>query len=153
MAFTDTEGHWAAAAIDKWSQQYGVLKGYDDGTFHPDASITRGAFAGILDRFLQFREVSPAGTFSDIKDSSWADAILKLNAAGVYLGNNGQAQPKDPITRQQAAAMVARAFHIDAETASLPYGDADKISSYAKPYIAEMTARGYFSNAGKAAKR
>ena len=147
MAFTDTEGHWAAAAIDKWSQQYGVLKGYDDGTFHPDASITRGAFAGILDRFLQFREVSPAGTFSDIKDSSWADAILKLNAAGVYLGNNGQAQPKDPITRQQAAAMVARAFHIDAETASLPYGDADKISSYAKPYIAEMTARGYFSNA------
>ena len=152
-AFTDTDGHWAAAAIDKWSQQYGVLQGYDDGSFRPDNSITRGAFAGILDRFLQFQSASAAGTFSDLADSSWAEAILKLNAAGVYLGNSGQALPKDPITRQQAVAMVARAFHVDAETTNLPYSDADKISDYAKPYIAEMTSRGYLTDAKDGAFR
>lgn len=64
-AFTDTEGHWAESAIDKWSGEYGIIQGYDDGTFRPDQSITRGAFAGILDRFLHFREISPADTFSD----------------------------------------------------------------------------------------
>lgn len=44
-AFTDTENHWAASAINKWSQEYGIIQGYDDGTFRPDNSITRGAFA------------------------------------------------------------------------------------------------------------
>lgn len=44
-AFSDTAGHWAETAIDKWSQQYGIIQGYEDGTFRPDNSITRGAFA------------------------------------------------------------------------------------------------------------
>ena len=57
-AFTDTENHWAASAINKWSQEYGIIQGYDDGTFRPDNSITRGAFAGILDRFLHFQTTS-----------------------------------------------------------------------------------------------
>ena len=64
-AFTDTENHWAASAINKWSQEYGIIQGYDDGTFRPDNSITRGAFAGILDRFLHFQTTSPANTLSD----------------------------------------------------------------------------------------
>ena len=112
MAFTDTGGHWAENAVNKWSQEYGVLQGYGDGSFRPDDSITRGAFAGILDRFLQFQAVSPAGTFSDTAGSRWEDAILKLNAAGVYLGNDGKALPGDSITRQQAMTMVARAFQL-----------------------------------------
>lgn len=40
-AFTDTLGHWAESAIEKWSEKYGVIKGYEDATFHPDAPITR----------------------------------------------------------------------------------------------------------------
>ena len=64
-AFTDTEGHWAQEAITKWSEEYGLITGYEDGTFRPDNSITRGAFAGILDRFLKYTAVSPASTFSD----------------------------------------------------------------------------------------
>ena len=105
-AFTDTTGHWAESAVNKWSQEYGVLQGYDDGSFRPDASITRGAFAGILDRFLQFQAAAPAGTFSDTKGSRWEDSILKLNAAGVYLGSEGKALPGDSITRQQALSLI-----------------------------------------------
>ena len=32
-AFTDTAGHWAEPAINKWSQEYGIIQGYEDGTF------------------------------------------------------------------------------------------------------------------------
>lgn len=145
MAFTDTGGHWAASAIDKWSQNYGVLQGYEDGTFRPDQSITRGAFAGILDRFLQFQSISNPETFSDTAGTYWESSILKLNAAGVYLGSEGKALPGNTITRQQGAAMVARAFHIDAETTTIPYSDAEQVAGYARPYIAEMSARGWFS--------
>lgn len=145
-AFSDTEGHWAEWAIEKWSQEYSIIQGYDDGTFRPDHSITRGAFAGILDRFFHFREVSPSGTFSDIQGHYWEDAILKLNAAGVYLGNGGKALAEAPITRQQAVTMIARAFCIEAETISLPYTDADKISEYAASSVSEMTNRGYVND-------
>ena len=58
-AFTDTTGHWAETAITKWSEEYSIINGYEDGTFRPDNSITRGAFAGILDRFLKFQSTSP----------------------------------------------------------------------------------------------
>ena len=69
-AFVDTNGHWAEQAISKWSEEYSIIQGYEDGTFRPDNSITRGAFAGIMDRFLQFREVAPAGAFSDLTASA-----------------------------------------------------------------------------------
>lgn len=146
-AFTDTKDHWAAEAIDRWSGEYSIIQGYDDGTFRPDNSITRGAFAGILDRFLKYQKISDANTFSDIQGNYWEQAILKLHASGVYLGNNGKALPTDTITRQQAVAMIARAFRIGPEMADWPYEDMDQIAEYAKAYVAEMTARGYINDA------
>lgn len=144
--FTDTAGHWASSAIDKWSQEYGIIQGYEDGSFRPDNSITRGAFAGILDRFLKYQEVSPADTFTDTAGTYWEEPILKLHAAGVYLGNNGQALSTDTITRQQAVTMIARAFGITSQTSTLTYLDAAQIADYARPYVAEMTARGYIND-------
>lgn len=145
-AFSDTGGHWAEASIDKWSQEYNIIQGYEDGTFRPDNSITRGAFAGIMDRFLQFQTISGAETFSDIRGNYWESAILKLHASGVYLGNNGKALPGDTITRQQAVTMIARAFHIDASIMDLPYADAGQFAEYAIGPVAEMTARGYITD-------
>ena len=146
MAFTDTEGHWAEESIQKWSEEYRIIQGYEDDTFRPDASITRGAFAGIMDRFLKFQLISEPETFSDTAGNYWESAVLKLHAAGVYLGTNGKALAGNTITRQQAVTMIARAFQIEAETTSLPYADADRIAEYARPAVAEMTARGYIND-------
>ena len=145
-AFVDTEAHWAADAIAKWSEEYQIIQGYEDGTFRPDNSITRGAFAGILDRFLKFQAQAPAETFSDTAGTYWESAILKLNAAGIYLGNNGKALASDTITRQQAVTMIARAFGIDAATDTLPYLDAEQFAEYARGPVAEMTSRGYITD-------
>ena len=144
--FTDTAGHWASGAIDKWSQEYGIIQGYEDGTFRPDNSITRGAFAGILDRFMKYQAISSAATFTDTAGTYWEQPILKLHAAGVYLGNNGQALSTDTITRQQAVAMIARAFGITGQSTALTYLDEAQIADYARPYVAEMTARGYIND-------
>ena len=145
-AFSDTSGHWAETSIAKWSEEYSIIQGYEDGTFRPDQSITRGAFAGIMDRFLQFQSISGPDTFSDIAGNYWENAILKLHAAGVYLGNNGKALAGDTITRQQAVAMIARAFQIEASAIDLPYGDAGQIADYAAGPVSEMTIRGYITD-------
>ena len=42
--------------------------------------------------------------------------------------------------------MIARAFHIDAETTDLSYSDAALIAEYARPAVAEMTAQGYLND-------
>ena len=112
----------------------------------PDNSITRGAFAGILDRFLHFQTTSPANTFSDTAGTYWEDAILKLHASGVYLGNQGKALSSSTITRQQAVAMIGRAFNIAPETVSVSYADGGSIADYALPYVAEFEAHGYLTD-------
>ena len=147
-AYSDTSGHWAEGAIDKWSGSYGILSGYEDGTFRPDNTITRGAFAGIMSRFLQYQAEADRKTFSDIQGEYWESAILKLNAAGVYLGTDGKALVNHDITRQQAVTMIARAFGIPETAGTLPYADAGSIAEYAKGYLMTMQQRGYITDVG-----
>lgn len=147
-AFTDTLGHWAESAIEKWSEKYGVIKGYEDATFHPDDPITRGAFAGILNRFLQYQKISPNSTFKDTSGAYWEDAILRLHAAGVYLGTDGAARLTANITRQQAITMVGRAFKLPESTAVPAYADVAQIESYASGYLGTMAERGYITDVG-----
>ncbi|WP_312940101.1 GH25 family lysozyme [Oscillibacter sp.] len=144
--FPDAAGHWAQSAIEKWSERYGVLNGYEDGSFHPDDPITRGAFAGILNRFLQYQACSSAGAFNDTKGAYWEDAILRLHAAGVYLGTDGAARLTANITRQQAITMVGRAFQVTESQTALPYTDAENIEIYATGYLSAMAERGYITD-------
>lgn len=145
-AFSDTAGHWAESAITKWSQQYGIIQGYEDGTFGPDKPITRGAMAGIIDRVMHYQTQSPAGTFSDTAGTTWETAILKLNAAGVMLGDQGKALLWNDITRQEAVVMLARAFGIPESANALSYGDADSVGLFARGYVAAMGERGYLTD-------
>ena len=147
-AYTDTAGHWAESAIDRWSGEYGILRGYEDGSFRPNDTITRGAFAGILDRFLHYREQAAPETFSDTAGDYWESAILKLNAAGVYLGNNGKALTYHNITRQQAVTMIARAFALEEGQGELPYDDAQQVAYYAKGYLVTMLREGWLNDMG-----
>ena len=142
-AFSDTSGHWAEVSITKWSQEYAILRGNEDGTFRPDDPITRGAFAGILDRFFRFGESSDPMVFSDLSGNYWESAVLKLHAAGVYLGSGGKALPDDPITRAQAVTMLTRAFRIGTESMTLSFLDGDTIPDYARSSVAAMSALGY----------
>ena len=49
--FTDTEGHWGEAYINMAAEK-GLIKGYPDSTFHPDAPITRAEAMAIINRLL-----------------------------------------------------------------------------------------------------
>ncbi|MEG1988043.1 MAG: GH25 family lysozyme [Oscillibacter sp.] len=145
-AFSDTEGHWAQSIISKWSEEYGIIQGYEDGTFRPDNSITRGAFAAILDRFLKYQDISGPETFSDTAGTWCEGSVLRANAAGVMLGSKGKALIGDPISRQEAVVMMARAFAIPESGSVWAYEDGASISNYAKGYVSAMAERGYLTD-------
>lgn len=49
--FTDTDGHWAEGSINR-AAQLGLVSGYEDGSFHPDSTITRAEAAKLINGML-----------------------------------------------------------------------------------------------------
>lgn len=88
----------------------GLLQGYPDGTFKPDASITRGELATIICRFdTKFGLLETTKTFSDTV-GHWSEPYVNHAAARAYiLGyDDGTFRPDQNITRCETIAMVNR---------------------------------------------
>ena len=88
-----------------------IVKGYEDGTFRPNASITRAEFAAIATRFFEETgaEYIP-GNFTDVTGDEWFAGAI---ADGVNLGliggyEDGTVRPNNAITRAEACAIVNR---------------------------------------------
>ncbi|MCM1149495.1 MAG: S-layer homology domain-containing protein, partial [Butyricicoccus sp.] len=146
--FADTDGHWGKDAIDRWAS-VGVLNGKADGVFDPNGTMTRAEFAQMLCNMMGYTEKAP-NNFADIPDDAWyADAMLKLVAAGVINGTSATtASPNATITREMAAVMLARAFDIKPSSSSLSYADAGSVSSWAAGAVAALTERGMMNGVG-----
>lgn len=107
--FKDVDGSkWYANAIG-YMEQYGIIKGYSDGTFRPNAAITRAEFAAIASRFDNLITGEPI-MFSDVKATHWAkDYISSAAAKGWIKGyTNGTFRPDNYITRAEVVTLVNR---------------------------------------------
>ena len=78
-AFTDTTGHWAETAITKWSEEYSIINGYEDGTFRPAQAVTRAEAVRILNGALgrqpdeeAIDQVASVSPFADVSLGHWA---------------------------------------------------------------------------------
>lgn len=149
VKFPDVEsGHWAESSIDRWSTVK-VLQGNPAGNFVPDGEMTRAEFATMLDNLMGYT-VKAENVYSDLDDGEWyTDAILKLTAAGVLQGANGQAMPDMPITREMASVMLCRAFHLEPSAdAALTFEDSHEVSSWAKGAVSALAERGMIQGVG-----
>lgn len=141
--FPDADGHWANAAITVWAE-HGVVHG-SDGLFRPDAPITRGELAALLNNVIGYQAKSDA-VFSDVPGGAWyADCISKLYAAGIMQGDgNGIMRPADNISREEAVVMIARAFDVKQGEAGVnPFPDTEDISDWALALVSGMKDAGY----------
>lgn len=146
--YNDISGHWAGAAIVKWSD-YGIIKG-NNCAFRPDDSITRGEMATIIQRVLKYTKTAE-NTFADLDSKAWyADPVLKLNAAQVILGSGQNIRPLDTITREEAIVMLARALGLDQMSASgnVPFSDSADVSAWAVNAVSVMCGNDYLAWAG-----
>ncbi len=132
----DISGHWAEPAIRSMTDA-GVIDGCSDGTFKPDAKITRAEFAVLAVKAFHLSGTASSGAeFSDTRDHWAKDAIATAYGAGIIEGyGDSLFGPEDPITREQAAAMVARAKGLTAQ-GILTFTDAEQISDWARDSVA-----------------
>ena len=116
-AFSDVKpgAYYEKAVV--WASQNNIVSGYTDGTFRPDAPVTREQLASILYRYTLYRgqDVSAGETTSL---TGYGDAQTVSNYAlpamrwacgtGFLQGANGKLNPSGLATRAQLAAMLHR---------------------------------------------
>ena len=113
--FSDVpKGYWAANYIG-YMQQFGIITGYSDGSFRPDAPVTRAEFAAIASRFEKLTEGSKS--FTDVPDTYWAARYINFAATrGWVTGySDGTFKPENPITRAEVAAVTCRLLERSAD--------------------------------------
>jgi len=93
----------------------GVLKafvsGYPNGTFRPNADVTRAELASMLLKALGIQPRASAVEYSDVPVTNWAaGAIAQLTEQGLMVGYpDGTFGPDRPITRAEFTVVLVRA--------------------------------------------
>ena len=126
--FSDVaKSHWAANYIG-YMQQFGIITGYADGSFRPDASETRAEFAAIASRFERLTEGTKS--FSDVPSSHWAAKYINFAATRGWVNGyaDGTFRPNNSITRAEVAAVTCRLLERNAD------------QSYIRSHLSELRA-------------
>ena len=111
--FADVKVAHAAYDAIKELNVEGVISGFPNQEFRPEAQVSRGQAATMVNRVLKLNPKSNA-IFSDVGTThSFAKDIAAMNEAGILAGySNGKFGVNDPLTKAQLAAILERAFNI-----------------------------------------
>ena len=116
--FTDvSDGDWYAQAVN-WAASVGVVNGFDDGTFQPNAAITREQLAAILCNYAQYKgfDTSASGSLSTFTDaasvSDWAKESVEWAVGSGLIGGyeDSTLRPQGTTTRAEVASVLQRAL-------------------------------------------
>lgn len=145
-AYPDTEGHWGESSIERWSG-YGIVQGMD-GTFNPDASMTRAQFATVLANLLGLK-TQASNSFADVEKGAWYEsAILKCVAAGILKGDGEGANPDVVLSREEAIVMLGRALKIQPAEGEIAFADGGQVADWAAGYVKALTEKNIIGGVG-----
>ncbi|MBO7743280.1 S-layer homology domain-containing protein [Paenibacillus sp. MWE-103] len=147
LPYDDIRDNYAASAIVNMTK-LGFVTGTGPRRFEPDKAITRAEFTTMLERLLGIRPVSAAiPAFADVPVSAWhygwVQAAIQLNL--VQGAAPSRFEPNRPVTREEAAVLLARAAKQSLPPASsVPdglYGDEARIDDWALPAVYRLWQR------------
>ena len=112
-SFTDVaHGSWFESAVATLAK-LGIISGYPDGSFKPNANITRAEFATIASRFDKLAEGGK--TFTDVANTHWAYKFISSASAKGWINGyeDGTFRPDRAITRAETMTLVNRVLGRD----------------------------------------
>ena len=142
--FPDINGHWAQGFIESLVNQ-GIISGFPDGSFQPDAKVTRAQYAAIIAKTFQFSGKKEKLVFVDVADGFWAkSAIEQAQIMGFISGFPDRTfRPNQNLTRVQAIVSLVSGLGMSEDNPNLLklYSDRAQIPSYATVAIATATSK------------
>ncbi len=143
--FTDVQSdYWASQFIQQLAQR-GVIAGFPDGSFRPQAPVTRAQFAAMLNKAFQKNPIRQGARFSDVRSDYWANsAIQQAYTTGFLAGYpNNRFAPEEQIPRQQVLVSLANGLELspqaNVESTLQNFNDSTNIANYARSPIAAAT--------------
>jgi hypothetical protein len=108
--FTDVPATHTLGSYIAYASGHGYISGYTDGTFRPDANVSRAEAAKIVANVLHVAATTAAGPYSDVGDSSLKPFIDRLAVANWYRPSPPLFNPNIPLARREMAQMTYRAL-------------------------------------------
>ena len=142
--FSDITDNYTATAVETL-RLMGVLDGYGDGTFRPNAVLTRAQFCKMavyaMDGSSELGRYSTVTIFPDVKPSLWAASYINMAAKkGVIAGfADGKFKPNQTVTTGQAVTILMR---------GLGYKDENMGGVWPQGYMAEAQTCGLLKSTG-----
>ena len=120
---------WYAKAVNTLSS-LGMLGGYPDGTFRPDAPITRAEFAAIALAFA-YDPASASCSYTDVSANAWYYTYVAQATTYGWIGGypDGSFRPNNSITRAEVAVIVNNMLGRDADESYINR-NADELVSF-----------------------
>ncbi|REK75587.1 cadherin-like beta sandwich domain-containing protein [Paenibacillus paeoniae] len=147
-SFIDIAGHWAEASIKK-AVMNRMVKGFPDGTFKPNAFVTRAEFAVMLMNALMPQGEGAPLSFTDKEQiGAWAQtSVAQAVQAGIISGYaDGSFRPNAQINRAEMVLMIARAIEgAYPKVAETAFADDSSIPDWAKAAIEAIRKLGIIS--------
>lgn len=142
---TPPPGPWYEPAME-YAKANGLLRGDQNGNMNPNKAATRAEISAILCRVFGCRQGKDITHFSDMRTTDWFyPEMSALAEMGILKGDSAfTMRPNANITREEAFALIARAFCIpEGKPASLnSFPDGASASDWAKATVAGLTERG-----------
>lgn len=142
--FSDVADNYTATAIETL-RLMGVLDGYSDGTFRPNAALTRAQFCKMavyaMDGGSELGRYSTVTIFPDVKPSFWASSYINMAAKKSIIAGfaDGKFKPNQTVTAGQAVTILMR---------GLGYKDENMGGVWPQGYMAEAKTCGLLKSTG-----
>lgn len=140
----DIAGHWAADFIRELVK-LDIIKGFPDGTFKPDASMTRAQYAALLAKAFNPPAKRAAITFKDVASKFWGYNAIQQAYRGEFLSGfpDKTFRPNENVQRVQVIVSLVNGLKLTGGplTALDFYTDRSKVPDYAKDEVATATQK------------
>lgn len=150
FTFTDLpDTHWAYNSVNILAANF-ILNGYLDGTFKPEANITRAEFAKIIVSATDTLDAYAKSSFSDVSVDDWYYYyVSSAYKEGFIKGYpDGTFRPNDYITRADICTIVSRCLGSPTSLSGVTFEDDMLIPSYAKIPVYALVKLGIINGMG-----
>ena len=146
-SFSDiSDTYWVKGEIEYLAEK-NLVQGVGNGTYIPNDNVTRAQFVTMINKALGLSDEIETGNieFTDVHHGAWYyEDVVKAATNGYVTGyDNGTFKPDAPISREQAATMISKAFGLSEAAEKAGFLDTNRISNWARDFVNVVSEKGY----------